>query len=231
MPLYEMVLNTEYQGQQCVNRWNYMTTSVPAAVTLSYGLLAAAGFIQGLGDVDFPAGSLAELIRSLVNTGVTFVSVVAKEIWVLPDFYSTPFNTGTIGGATSGDLAAPFLAYGVHSNQTTRRVRAGTKRFVGVSEGFMGAGGLLDGISIGVLADICVAMNNNLSYDDEGSILQYQPVVVHKEKIVDPVTGKITYKYYPSEAEQIPANVAQNVVWSPMPYVRSQTSRQYKHGR
>jgi len=231
MSLFELVLNTEYKGQSCVNRWNYVSTSVPASTSLSFGLIAATGFLEGTGDIAFPDETMAAAIQNLQNAGVIFRSIISKNVYDLADFFSTPFNTGTIGTATSGDQSSPLLAYGLHSNQTTRKVRAGTKRFVGVSEGFMLDGGGLDTTSLAQLAVIASFMNDAVSYNDSGSILQYQPVIVHKQKITDPDTGKVKYVYFPTYDEQVPDNVAFNVVWSAMDTVRSQTSRQYKRGR
>lgn len=230
MDLFEVVLSTLYKGQVCNNRWNYITTSTPAAVTRSFGLVAAMGFIQSGGDVAFTDGSLGEAIRIALSLEVTFTSIVCKNIYVLEDFYTTPFNTGTVGAVATLPVLSPMSAFGLHSNQTTRKVRAASKRFVGVSAGLTEDGGIISSVGLGLLDTIAGLMSTNLSYDDEGSILQYQPVVVHKQKIVDPDTGKVKYQYFPTIDEQVPDNVATSVIWSSMNTVRSQTSRQYGHG-
>lgn len=227
MALFELVLKGIYAGQNCVNRFNYVSTGTPAAVTLSFALASAAGFIASGEPPVFPSSTLFSGIRSIVNGGIEFNEVIVNNIYDLTDFYTTAFPNDTTG-TQAGAGAPPFVAAGFRTNLVRRDVARGTKRFAGVpAEQVLTNGSLATGYvtQLQTLADV---MASNLEYDDEGNTITFQPVIVSKLKYTTP-SGKFAYKYYSTLALQLD-HIAQGIDWEVYDNARSQTSRQVGHG-
>lgn len=234
--LYELTLAYTYANQQCINRWNYVESGAPAAVSRSFGLVAAFGAVYDEVHVppQYPPDTPLGKIAALVSVGVVFQQLTALAVYDPTDFYQTPFSPA-YGGSNDGLATSPMLAYGFRSTQVRRDVARGTKRFAGVCEENMGDDGIVNvGATHDLLAAIATAMTDVLTYDDEGNTLSYTPAVCHKEEYdpnPPPLTGNHrAYRYYPTEAEQL-EHTAQGIIWQPYDYVRSQVSRQYGHGR
>jgi len=227
--LYEIVLEQSYYDQQVINRWNYVSTSTPSAVTLSFGLVNAFGGIPDTVTHAFPTGSLMDLISKVQATTLLYVSIVAKAIYDPTDFYTTPFPTGQHGLAATGEAMSPTAAWGMRSNQVRTDIKSGQKRLCGCTEGSVNPGGVVEPGMLGLLQNIANAMSTSITYDDEGAELVYVPCVVKKEPYTTP-SGKTAYRYYPTLAEQVPSHIAQNPIWSPKTTIRTQTSRQYGRG-
>jgi len=227
MPLMEVVLNQEYAGQQCINRWNYMSEGTPAAVTHSFALLSALGFIPTA--TTLLAGSLGGVLQTLQNSGVTFVQALCRAVYIDDDFFDNPFFAGTVGaaGAAAGRLS-PIDAWGFRSSRVKQSIGRGYKRFVGVDDEMISNGGLIGGAAVAQCAAVATEMGVVQTFDDSGNTLSYSPCIVQKEKYTTP-SGKFAYRYYPSEVLQEP-HTATGITWSFYPQTRSQTSRQYGRG-
>lgn len=222
MAVMEVVLRTEFQGQECVNRWNYVSSGTPAAVSLSFALVAA------MGGVTIATGSLLNKIQQLMSTAVDFVDLEARDVYSDTDFYTRPFATSTNGTAT-GVATSPVLAYGYRTNRVRRDVRRGTKRFTGVVEEAMSAGGTLVAPYLDTAEEVRALMSSVLTYDDEGNTISFSPAVCGKKSRVLE-NGNTTYEYWPDAAQQVDHS-AIGIVWEIYDQVRSQTSRQYGRGR
>jgi len=61
MALYEVVVEQSYAGQQCINRFNYVSSGTPSGVTGSFGLIAALGLLLEGEPVGFPADMFGAL--------------------------------------------------------------------------------------------------------------------------------------------------------------------------
>lgn len=226
MKFYELTVFMTYFNQQCVNVFNLTMEGTPAAVTGSLAAVNAFGAIPTVGV--FPSGSVFETIRSIVSSAVTFTQVRCKNPYDDLDFYSVPYPN-TIVGAVSGEGQSPTVAYGIRSNQTRLDIQAGQKRFVGVSEGQVGAGGIVGSSMMTALEGLADVMSNPFVYDDEGNDLTFRIVVAKKYN--DPEADPpIINTYWPTEAEQL-ANVASSLTWVPHAATRTQTTRQYGNGR
>lgn len=227
MALYEVVLQQVYDGQECINRWNYVGSGTPAAVSPSFALLSAMGFIAGESDV-FPTGTLFAQLRNLQGETLVYNEVIALNVYDPSDFYTTGFPSGTAGNDSTGGGAAPILAAGFRTNLVRRDIARGTKRFAGVVNGNIGAHGVLNTGYVAIMEAFTPYMDAVLTYDDEGNTLSFSPCVVKKLKYTTP-SGKKAYKYYPTYTEQI-ALVAQGIHWETYNQIRSQTSRQVGKG-
>lgn len=225
MAIMEVLVRSVYEGQQCINRWNYIVTGTPAAVTRSFALAHAFG-LETSGGIFDPA-TVLYAVQQLVSTSVLFEEIQVKDVYSETDFYTSPYPTDVLG-LESGTPSSPVLAFGFKSNRIRTNVRSGTKRFPGVSEGAIGGAGALESAALSAAEDIATAMSQVLEYDDEGNILSFTPAVCSRLMYTTP-PAKRAYRYYDTEEEQLD-HTAIGVVWSPYDFVRSQVSRQYGHG-
>lgn len=226
MEFYELVLYLTYFGQRCVNVFNFTMSGTPASVSGAFGLAYAFGAIPD--GILWDSSSLFGYIRAITVGDAVFNQVRVKNPYDVTDFYSVPFAAG-VNGLFAGEAMSPVLAYGVHSNQVRLDIRAGSKRFVGVAENAVDSGGVIDGSFLPSVEDVGEAMSAPLTYDDEGNTLTYNVVVAKKFNDLE-ADPPIKNAYWPTKAEQL-ANIASGCLWTAMPNVRSQVSRQYGHGR
>jgi len=226
MPLMEILLRGSLAGQETVNRWNYLASGTPAAVSFSFAMTDAFGFIDSAGV--YPVDSVFRQIKDVVNAQGTFLEAQVRDVYNPTDFYTRPFDPPLAGGGT-GECMPPFVAMGFYTNRVTLSVRRGTKRLAGVNESAVGNNGVFTPGGLSGLTEIASRMSEILSYDDEGNTLTFTPVVVQKEKYTTP-SGKSAYRYYLTESAQL-AHLAQGITWSAYGEVRGQASRQYGRGR
>ncbi len=227
MPLYEVVLEERYYNQQIINRWNYLGSGTPAAVSGSFALLSAMGMLAT--STTLAAGTVAGQIQGIQNAAANFIQATCRAIYIDEDFYGNPFLASTVGGVGGlGDPMSPVAAMGFRSNRVKQSIGRGYKRFVGVSEGDFENGGALAAGAITRGNALKVAMNATLTYDDEGNTLTFTPCIAQKEKYVTD-SGKDAYKYYATEAEQAP-HLAVGINWELYQQQRTQNTRQYGRG-
>lgn len=230
MSIMEVTLSYEYFGQECINRWNYLATGTPAAVSFSFALADAFGAIESAGS--YPADTVLAEIADMVSIEVTFNELAVKDVYSITDFYSVPFVVPLIGAAT-GDTFTPALAAGFRTNRTRSDIRRGTKRFAGIVEGdWSGGGAALAGTISDHLVPIATVMSDNLEYDDEGNTLTFAPIIVGKERYVPDAAHpeRVAYRYYEDEETQL-EHIMESIIWSYYSTIRTQTSRQYGRGR
>jgi len=232
VPVMEVVLQQTYAQQQCINRWNYVASGTPAAVTFSFALTSALGAIAVAGV--YPATGMMKKIAAVQDAAVSFDILTVRNVFSTVDFYSLPFIEPLLGSLV-GVGAGPFIATGFRSNRIRSDVRRATKRFVGITEEVMEQDGALNNaFLVGQVATLAAQMSAVLTYDDEGNTLTFTPAVCGKERY-NPDTGLAdasgrAYRYFATEAAQL-AKTAQGIVWDAYPQVRSQASRQIGHGR
>lgn len=224
--LYEVTVTGTYYGQNWVNRWNYVMDGTPAAVAGSFALMSALGFVDPesgtiAGDTFFGAW------RLMVNTSVNFTLATAWNIDSDTDFYSVPIDaySGVLGGQDS----SPVLAFGFRTNQVTKAVRRGQKRFVGIRDEDTTDAAEFTATAITNMNLVATRMSEVLNYNDEGNSLTFSPAVCSRERYTTD-SGKTAYKYYDDIATQL-ANTATGVLWSRQLNARSQVSRQFGRGR
>lgn len=229
MALYEVVIDQRYFGQQCINRFNYTTTGIPASVLGSFALLSGMGFVPDAGT--FPADTVFSAIRGVQNGSLSYAEIVIKNVYDVVDFYTLPYTTPPVGLNNQGEPDSPIVALGIRSNRVVANIKRGMKRFVGACEGDIANGGNLAPSILGQLVALCTKLSQPVTYDDEGNVITFTQVIVSKLKYVpDPAKPtKFAYKYYPTLAEQ-EQHLATGVTWQPYNNVRSQTSRQYGRG-
>jgi len=228
MSVYEVILQSDYLGVEVVNRFNYIGAGTPAVVSGSFGLASALGAIPG--GSNYPLGTVLKAIAGLMHTSAKFTLLTVNNVYNPDDFYSAPF-VPDFAGVQTGESMSPVMSVGFYSNRVTRNIRRATKRITGVTEGFSSGGGSLNALAVGFAQTCAVSLGAILQYNDEGNTLTYSPAVVSKEKYqsnVNPV--RWAYKYYDTLEEQM-EHVAQGINWDFYPTLRSQTSRQFGHGR
>jgi len=228
MGCFEVVLSQRYYNQLVVNRYSYLSSGTPAAVSLSFGLAAAMGWTVQSGIPPlFNTGTIARRLQELASTELFFVSAYVRNLYSVTDFYEVPFANSPHGNV-SGDALSPTAALGLTSSRVRTDIRRGSKRLAGVVESSSGAGGAVVSGTLDQLNLLAGLLNDPITYDDEGNTLSYTACVFGLEQYTTP-SGKTAYRNYATEAEQLD-HVASGMVWQPMPYIRTQTSRQYGRG-
>jgi len=226
--IMEVTLFQQYQNQEAVDRWNYVASGTPAAVSLSFALLTAMGFLPT--STTLADTTVGGELQALQNSTVRFASALARAVYVDDDFYDSPFLANTFGAVgNEASASSPTLAYGFRSNRVKQSIGRGYKRFVGVESSYAGNGGEMATLAITQMTALATAMSQTLTYDDEGNTLTFIPCIVQKEKYTVTSSGKFAYRYYASQATQL-THTAQGVVWENYTQSRSQVSRQYGRG-
>lgn len=225
--IYEVTLTQLYYGQQCVNRWNYVSSGDPGSTIGAFALFNAMGFVDT--DGDFPADTIARTLQINQTPDVTFQAVLVKAIKEAPtDFYDYAFASGVSGQQSVGQSMSPVNAFGFYTNRVRTDVSRGTKRFVGISEAVVDAGGVIASGTLSGYDLLAELMSDTLSYSGSGASLTFVPAVCGKEEYTAP-SGKRAYRYYSTIAAQL-AHTAQGIAWFPYRTLRTQRSRQYGHG-
>jgi len=225
--LYEVTLSATYYGQLCINRWNYLSTGVAVGVIRSVALITAMGWISE--DPTFVEPSLAVRLQDLQSDSLTYNSVQCRALYDDPtDFYDYPFPTGIVGNNNASQGASPVVALGFRTTRVRTDIGRGTKRFAGMTEALVDAGGNIASTAIAAVDTLAEEMSATLAYTVGGSSLSFVPVVLGKEEYETPAGNK-AYKQYPTLTEQLD-HIAQGFTWDAYPQVRSQVSRQYGRG-
>lgn len=225
--IYEVTLIQSYFDQQVINRWNYLSSGAVVGIVPSVALTQVLGFVPDAGL--FPEGTLARALQDIQVTTLQYVSVLTKAIREAPtDFYDFAFPSGVTGQDGGANPMSPTAALGFRSSRTRTDIARGTKRLAGISEPNVGAGGVLVPALDPLLEDIDTLMSTSFPYTDGGSSATFAPIIVQKEMYTTPPAKK-AYRYYETIAEQL-EHIAQGVVWTHYPQIRTQTSRQYGHG-
>lgn len=229
MPLMEVTLSQLFIGQEIINRWNYLASGTPAAVSFSFALISAMGAIPDAGV--YPPTGIIMRIRNLQDSGVSFEQIAVKDVYSVTDFYTTTF-VPSLAGAVSGVSPSPTLAFGFRTNRTRLDVRRGTKRFVGVPAAAFDNDNNFNLTNRDAMDLLAQAMSAVLTYDDEGNTLTFTPVIAGKEKYSpsgDP-SGPFAYRYYPTFSEQSD-HLMSSIIWDRYNSPRTQVSRQVGRGR
>lgn len=230
MPVMEVTLQQSYASQEIINRWTYLASGTPAAVSFSFALISAMGAIESGGV--YPAGGLMALLAACQSSQVSFVQIGARDVYSVTDFYETPFIVN-LNGSRTGEPLSPINALGFRTNRTRTDIRRATKRFTGISENDVSSFGSLQGAFVtGQAAPLGAKMSEVLEYDDEGNTLSFAPIVCGKEKYAVPGSSPVryAYRYYPTEEDQLD-HIMESIAWDNYPEVRSQVSRQFGRGR
>lgn len=227
MPLYEVVLDARYNGQQVINRWNYLGSGTPSAVTPSFALLSAMGFLAIT--TTFDTDTVAGKCQLLQNPQITYIQATARAVFIDDDFYGNGFLSGTIGvNPAGGNPLYGQATFPFRSNRVKQSIGRGYKRFAGVSEAMINDYSAFTATQLLNMEALADAMGETLTYDDEGNTLTFIPCVVQKEKYTT-TSGKTAYKYYGTELLQA-AHIAQGIDWEVYTDMGTQNSRKVGRG-
>ncbi len=227
--LYELTLFGSYFNQQIINRFNYVSSTVPGAVSGSFALGDVFGAIAA-GTPKFPpSGTPLFYILNVASSAFTLtsVSVRAASTYDSADFHEFGYAS-PIAGSQPGSPLSPTQAYGFRTNRIRTDIARGTKRFVGVTEERVAAGGVIAGDFMNSLNDLADSLTAPLIYTDGGSSITFTPCVVSKQEY-ETDSGRKAYRYYPTLTEQL-THTAVGVEWQAYTQVRTQNSRQYGRG-
>ena len=224
--LYEVTLVGSYNGVvEVVNRWNYRGDVNGVAGGDAAGLIKAMGLVPTAGA--FPVSKIGSALSAITNTIISWRQCLSRNVYDPTDFIDLPY-VPIVQGTSSGECLSPINSFGVRSNRTRLDIGRGYKRFCGVTESSSAGGGIIAGAAQTALDSLAVLMGDVITFTDGTLTDSFTPVVVKKLKYTTP-SGKIAYKYYTLEADQL-AKLAVGVVWESYNTVRSQVSRQYGRG-
>lgn len=222
--LFELLLRQEYAGRNVLNRWYYNGTGTPASVDLSFALVSAFGGVPDGITGEFPTGSIMADLASLQTSTLKYKELVAEAMYDVADFYSVPYPSSQ-AGTRAGTPMSPFAAFAVQSNRVRTDIRRGNKRFAGLSESDVQDEGELVPTFAGFVQDLADKMGDNLTYDDEGNTLTFQPVVLSFQKHDPDVDHEdFWYSKYSTNALQLD-HAALGIQWTAKQYMTTQNTR------
>lgn len=227
MPYYEVTLQQLYFGQECINRWNYQSAAPPSGTSGAY--LCAVG-MGAIADDDTPAFDITTILgklQQLQSTSVTFVELVVKTLYSVTDFYTYSFPTGTVGTG-GGEPMSPTMALGFSSDRTRANIRRSQKRFVGLTESVLDAGGVLSSSYATSAQVLGTMMGNPNTVTLDGVTTTFNPVTMGRLKYHPPGKTTWAYKYYPED--ELADHAAPITQFNVKNQARTQTSRQYGRG-
>jgi len=227
--LMEATLEGLYFNNQTINRFNYLFNGETATVTKSYGLAFAMGAVYA--GATFAPGTIMLKLQNLLCVPYHFIQLTVRDVYSDTDFHQVAFLNDK-DGLASGDAASPALAYGFRSNRTRLDIRRGQRRFAGVTETYMGSGGVLAGSGVTLCEELAELMSDALTFIDGSATLTYNPVIVQKERYAVPGSSPVryAYRYYEDYSVQ-EDHLMSAIAWENQTTIRTQTSRQYGRGR
>lgn len=223
MAIMELLVRGSYRGKPNINRWHYVSSGTPAAVSLSFALTYAFGAIEVGAPPAFPSGSMFAAMRAMQSTLFSYQEIQARDMYSDLDFYTRPFTT-PVNGSVNDIGASPFESIGFRTNRVRQSVGRGFKRIGGIVDSMFQTEGRLSASGISTATTLASRMGANLVYDDEGNTITFTPTVLSFEEYTTP-KGNRAYKPYATEALQLD-HAAQGVIWGFYNEARSQVSRQ-----
>ena len=228
MAVMELLVTQRVNQQLAINRWHYVSTGTPAAVSLSFALISASGFLEATGlPRVFGVNTLARAIQGMQTGSTQFISAYARDLFSATDFYESPYPSAVVGEQV-GETNATFVAMGYKTNRVRTDVRRGMKRIAGIPESAFGDLGIINPAFAATANLVATRMSDVLSYDDEGNTISFAPAVLGVQEYTT-AEGNRAYRHYATVSEQL-AHTATGVLWSSYTEARSQVSRQRGRG-
>ena len=192
--LYQITTQGTCFGQQIINRWNYSSAGIPAAVSGSFALAYAFGVIpRGTPTPSIPLTEPFGYTMGQLSAAYQVNTVIVEALYDVEDFYERPFPT-PFAGLQTDEPMSPLAAYGFRTNRVRTDIDRGTKRLTGVIETQVDAGGIIDPTWLASnLTNVALQWSRALTYDDEGNTITFTPCVLSKEEYTTP-SGKRAYR-------------------------------------
>lgn len=227
--IVEVTFEYTYAAQVCINRWTYLGQIASEENTREFSgaLLAGLGYSGSNAPL---AGSMFATILYGLSQGVAGVSLTAFDPWEPTDYVSVPLEEWSGAQITEG--LSPVLGFGFKSDRTRRDVRRSTKRFAGLTEGFVGGNGAINAAGMAQASAIGAKMALQIAASRFGTDYTFFPITVSKERYPVPNTMPVryAYRYYKPRETQL-EHYAAIGDWGAYSTSRSQVSRQYGSGR
>jgi len=225
--LYELTVRGTVSGETYINRYNYNSGGVGAAVTGSFALASAWGAVPEpiTGNIT-PLTPFAWFL-SIASAQTRIMEITVAALYDPLDFYSVPYPVGKLG-SQAGVPMSPFLVYPLQTNIVRTDVGRGSKGIGGCVEDLVEANGVIQASAMDFLASLSAALSDVLEYDDEGSGFTFTPAILSKEEYTTP-RGNRAYKKYETLAEQL-EHTALGITWQPKPEISTRNSRKRGHG-
>lgn len=224
--LLEMKIDMTWLGQGCISTFQWAETTPEPLTGVSFALATAIGLVPIAGA--YPTGTPFHKLRLMMRGAVAFNRWTIRTLYSVTDFYEAgalPATNGLSADATS-DLA-PINAQGIKSNRVRTDVRAGSKRFPGLSEGMVATGGLLEAAQKTIIQTFCTSISSPISATVGGQPFSFSSAILPKQTPDD--NDGNPGEFWPTYSAQL-AKSAIGLTWTPYDQIRSQVSRQYGRG-
>lgn len=212
--LYEITLTSVY-AQQIINNVFFYERNSTAVVNAGIPEFNLEQYFDGF---------VIPALKAATTTSIDYRRTLVREVFPAFGFREVVYaenNTGTI----VADTLPTFVSMELYSARTRGDVRAGYKRFSGVSEGFQ-TNGIISGAGITLLTTIATRLNAVVQIEENGETVGLlTPKIVKRIKEVD-AQGKVTYRLPATLAEYVGASV--NYV--PRERLTTQNSRKVGRG-
>lgn len=231
--LLEMTIRGEDRGQTYINRLNVIADLLPSTFSLAMAVSAAYGF-----DPDQPGDPIPDTLAGdlcLMGTASFRINeVVVRNIYTPTDLFTmlTP-GAGWVGTLSAGGATLPvFVSAKLRTNRVRSDVRRGTMSLVAPVESVVDDNGIISGVFLNYMGDVCNRLNATYSHAGIGETVTFRTCVVGKERYAVPgyEPPRYAYRYYSDKATQM-GRLAQSVVFEPVTRVSSQVSRKFGHGQ
>jgi len=161
--IMKFTVRQEYDSQECLNIF-YYEWNVNEGGTLTAADVGEAFWNHVQDDW-----------RAMVSVGVTFDRVIIENLDGDLQYGEYVIPALERAGEALGTGMASFVSYGIQLNRTTRAVRQGAKRLVGVSEDYVGEKGVLAPTTLAGLQVVADVFAADISF---GLGLTINPVIV-----------------------------------------------------
>jgi len=204
----------QYLGQQVINTYTYKVTGGASEVTTNAEIMANR-LEEKIFSVDSPLRS------AFFSEEATWSSMRCQNLFDLTDYFELVFST-TYEGAGTADAMPPFVAASLRTPWLGGTVRRGFKRYSGILEGTVSMGAF----SAPMIASMQILADNLESILEEGDSV-WTPVIVKRVKVIDGVTGAVTYRLPENLSESVTADAT---TWQVVTDATSQNSRKFGRG-
>lgn len=231
---YEVTIQGTYRNQLIINRLSFASDIDDPSVVGAFQLAVA----LGVDPMTATAPTVDSVLDYLLQAQTAYYQIdklFLRNLESATDFYQ--FVVTGVGwqgqiAASSAGSSSSFVSQKLVTNRVRTDVRPGTLALTPPSEGNYDVDGVLTSGQVGVLQDLCTALNAPPSYTAGPTTAQFFPSVFKKEEYVpDPLKPDKTAYRYPEDIQVMLTNSAIGVTWSPVERVTTQTSRRIGKGR
>lgn len=235
--LMEVILKGVVQNQLYINRFNlipFWTGAEPDSLIISPYVAQALGYDGG--DNPPTADSFLLHVMNTFCLGAALDEIQVRDVYDENDLFTSSLTASAYNGAQGavGQLQQSYVVSKLKTNRTQQGVRAGTMSLGSVPDNQVNDQGFLTSTWVGLLQNVCDALNDLPEVGVGGFDFIPRPCVVQKQRYaiehLPPKPDTYAYRYYTDPAVQA-THIMYGVQWTPYDTARSLVSRKIGKGR